>query len=133
MQIPVNCLAVVIAALAAFGIGMVWHTVLFKPWRGALGKTSAVEGQSYVVPFLITLVALLLMAWMLAGLMGHLAQVNVRGGVMTAFFVWVGFVITVMAVSHAFTGAKPMLTVIDGGYWLIALAIMGAVLGAFGM
>ncbi len=52
---------------------------------------------------------------------------------MTAFFVWAGFVITVMAVSHAFTGAKPMLMVIDGAYWLLALLIMGAVIGAFGM
>ena len=133
MQIPVNYLAVVIAALAAFGLAMVWHTVLFKAWRASLANTAGVEGRSYVVPFLITFLALLLMAWMLAGLMGHLAQLNIRGGVMTAFFVWVGFVVTIMAVSHAFTGAKPMLTVIDGGYWLLALLIMGAVIGAFGM
>jgi hypothetical protein len=133
MQIPVNYLAVVIAALAAFGLGMVWHSVLFKAWRRALANTAEVEGRNFVVPFLITFLALLLMAWMLAGLMGHLAQLNVRGGVMTAFFVWAGFVITVMAVSHAFTGAKPMLTVIDGAYWLLALLIMGAVIGAFGM
>jgi Protein of unknown function (DUF1761) len=133
MQIPVNYLAVIIATLAAFGLGMVWHTVLFRPWRASLGKTADVDGRTYVVPFLITFLALLLTAWMLAGLMGHLAQVNPRGGAMTAFFVWAGFVITVMAVSHAFTGAKPMLMVIDGAYWLLALLIMGAVIGAFGM
>lgn len=133
MQIPINYLAVVIAALAAFGLGMVWHSVLFKAWRRALANTAEVEGRSFVVPFLITFLALLLMSWMLAGLMGHLAQLTVRGGVMTAFLVWTGFVITVMAVSHAFTGAKPMLTVIDGAYWLLALVIMGAVIGAFGM
>jgi hypothetical protein len=73
------------------------------------------------------------MSWMLAGLMGHLAQITPRGGVMTAFFVWVGFVITTMAVNHAYSGAKPMLTLIDGLYWLAALATMGAVIGAFGM
>jgi hypothetical protein len=33
------------------------------------------------------------MAWMLAGLMGHLADVTIRGGIVSAFFVWVGFVL----------------------------------------
>jgi hypothetical protein len=134
MQIPVNYLAVVIAALAGFGLGAVWYMVLSKPWLRAVGKTEEeVKARGSAVPFVITIIALLLMSWMLAGLMGHLAQVNIRGGVMTAFFVWAGFVITTMAVNHAFGGAKPMLTLIDGLYWLAALAVMGAVIGAFGM
>ena len=44
-----------------------------------------------------------------------------RGGVISGFFVWLGFVITTMGVNHAFGGAKPMLTLIDGGYWLAVL------------
>ncbi|MGV1013544.1 MAG: DUF1761 domain-containing protein [Methyloceanibacter sp.] len=132
--IMVNYLAIVIAALAGFGLGMIWHTVLYKPWLVALGKTKAnVERQSVVLPFLTTFVALLVMAWMLAGIMAHMGQVTIRGGMITGFLVWLGFVITVIGVTHAFTGAKPMLTLIDGGYWLAALLIMGAVIGAFGI
>jgi Protein of unknown function (DUF1761) len=56
-----------------------------------------------------------------------------RGGVVTGFFVWLGFVITTMGVNHAFGGAKPMLTFIDGGYWLAVLLMQGAVIGAFGV
>ena len=133
MQIPINYLAVVIAALAAFGLGAVWYMVLSKPWLRAVGKTKEEMQARGAFPFLIAIVALLLMSWMLAGLMGHLAQITIRGGVMTAFFIWVGFVVTTMAVNHAYSGAKPMLTLIDGLYWLAALATMGAVIGAFGM
>lgn len=133
MQIPINYLAVVIAALAAFGLGAVWYMVLSKPWLRAVGKTKEEMQARGAFPFLIAIIALLLMSWMLAGLMGHLAQITIRGGVMTAFFIWVGFVITTMAVNHAYSGAKPMLTLIDGLYWLAALATMGAVIGAFGM
>lgn len=133
MQIPINYLAVVIAALAAFGLGAVWYMVLSKPWLRAVGKTKDEMQARGAFPFLIAIIALLLMSWMLAGLMGHLAQITIRGGVMTAFFIWVGFVITTMAVNHAYSGAKPMLTLIDGLYWLAALATMGAVIGAFGM
>lgn len=133
MQIPINYLAVVIAALAAFGLGAVWYMVLSKPWLRAVGKTKDEMQARGAFPFLIAIIALLLMSWMLAGLMGHLAQITIRGGVMTAFFIWVGFVVTTMAVNHAYSGAKPMLTLIDGLYWLAALATMGAVIGAFGM
>lgn len=133
MQIPINYLAVVIAALAAFGLGAVWYMVLSKPWLRAVGKTKEEMQARGAFPFLIAIIALLLMSWMLAGLMGHLAQITIRGGVMTAFFIWVGFVVTTMAVNHAYSGAKPMLTLIDGLYWLAALATMGAVIGAFGM
>lgn len=133
----VNYIAVIIAALAGFGLGALWYMVLSKPWMHAIGKTETElkqqTGSSKVVPFAICIVALLIMAWMLAGLMGHLADVTVRGGVITGAFVWLGFVITTMGVNHAFGGVKPMLTLIDGGYWLAVLLIQGAVIGAFGV
>jgi hypothetical protein len=133
-SIMVNYLAILIAALAGLGLGLIWRTVMLKPWLAARGKTKTdIEGRGLVLPFLTTFVALLVMAWMLAGVMSHMGQVTVRGGLITSFLVWLGFVITVIGVSHAFTGAKPLLTLIDGGYWLAALLIMGAVIGAFGV
>ena len=131
----VNYLAVIIATLAGFGLGTVWYTVLAKPWMRAAGKTEADRPQSgaQILLFATALVALFVMALMLAGLMAHIGDVTVRGGVVSGFFVWLGFVITTMGVNHAFGGAKPMLTLIDGGYWLAVLLIQGAVIGAFGV
>jgi hypothetical protein len=133
----VNYIAVIIAALAGFGLGAIWYMVLAKPWMHAVGKTEAEckqqQGSAKVVPFAISIVALVIMAWMLAGLMGHLGDITIRGGVISGLFVWLGFVITTMGVNHAFSGAKPMLTLIDGGYWLAVLLIQGAVIGAFGV
>jgi len=130
----VNYVAVIIAALAGFGLGTVWYMVLAKPWMHAVGKTEAdkPQGSAQAVLFAIAIVALFVMALMLAGVMGHLGDISVRGGVISGFFVWLGFVITTMGVNHAFSGAKPMLTLIDGGYWLAVLLIQGAVIGAFG-
>jgi hypothetical protein len=131
----VNYIAVMIAALAGFGLGAVWYMVLAKPWMHAVGKTEAdrPQGSAQVVLFAIAIVALFIMALMLAGVMGHLGDITIRGGVISGFFVWLGFVITTMGVNHAFSGAKPMLTLIDGGYWLAVLLIQGAVIGAFGV
>ena len=134
----VNYFAVVIAALAGFGLGAVWYTVLSKPWMHAVGLTEAEckarnQGAGRIVPFVISIVALFVMAWMLAGIMGHLGQISIRGGVISGFLVWLGFVITTMGVNHAFSGAPTKLTMIDGGYWLAVLLIQGAVIGAFGV
>ena len=134
----VNYFAVIIAALAGFGLGAVWYMVLSKPWMHAVGLTEAEckarnQGAGRIVPFVISIVALFVMAWMLAGIMGHLGQVSVRGGLISGFLVWLGFVITTMGVNHAFSGAPTKLTLIDGGYWLAVLLIQGAVIGAFGV
>ena len=131
----VNYVAVIIATLAGFGLGTVWYMVLSKPWMHAVGKTEMdrPSGPAQFLPFVIAIVALFVMALMLAGLMGHIGDITVRGGVVSGFFVWLGFVITTMGVNHAFAGAKPMLTLIDGFYWLSVLLIQGAVIGAFGV
>ena len=133
----INYAAVVIAALAGFGLGAVWYMVLGGVWLRAIGKTrdelDRGTGVSKALPFVISLIALLVMASMLAGIMGHLGSVTVDTGLITGFFCWLGFVITTMGVNHAFGNAKPMLTLIDGGHWLAVLLIQGAVIGAFGV
>jgi hypothetical protein len=133
----INYVAVIIATLAGFGLGAVWYMILGRAWMRALGKTedeiSRDQGAAKALPFIIALVALFVMSLMLAGLMGHLGDVSVRGGVISGFFVWIGFVITTMGVNHAFSGASPKLTLIDGGHWLAVLIVMGAVIGAFGV
>ena len=132
----INYLSVVVAALAGFGVGAIWYMVLGTAWLDALGKTEddiKGSGAAQAMPFIIALVADLVMAIMLAGLMGHLGDVSVRGGLISGFFIWVGFVITTMGVNHAFSGASPKLTAIDGGHWLAVLLVMGAIIGAFGV
>ena len=74
------------------------------------------------------------MAYVLYGLMKHVAHTSpltVRTGVISAVFIWFGFILTTIAVNNAFSGRKAMLTVIDAGHWLGVMVILGAMLGAF--
>jgi hypothetical protein len=134
-----NYLAVLIAALAGFGFGAVYYMSLARPWMNAVGwnaeqQAAHMKGELNPsrLPFVIAIVANFVMAWVLAGLIGHMGPVTIRSGVISAAFAWFGFVITTMAVNYGFTARKPMLSVIDGGHWLGVLLIMGAVIGAFG-
>jgi Protein of unknown function (DUF1761) len=134
----INYLAVVVAAVAAWVLGMAWYMALSKHWLAALGKSDAdMKGpdgkpKSYA-PLVLVFVAELIMAWALAGLLGHLGGVTVKNGVISGAFCWLGFVLTTLATNNAFGQRKIMLTVIDAGYWLAVLVLMGAIIGAFGV
>ena len=138
-----NYLAILAAAAAAWIFGAVYYTVLSKPWLAAVGITMAemkrrqAEGAGKlksIAPFILSFIAEIVMAWVLAGVLGHLGpgQVTIRNGLISALFLWFGFVLTTIATNNAYPGRKPMLTVIDAGYWLTALLVTGAILGAFG-
>ena len=110
--------------------------MLAKPWVAAQGKTmeefkaqqEEMRGTAVAyAPFIIAFVAELVMAWMLAGVLGHLGpgQVTLRNGVISALFLWLGFVVTTMAVNYAFGARKPMLLAIDAGHWLAVLLVKG--------
>jgi hypothetical protein len=46
---------------------------------------------------------------------------------------WLGFVITTLAVNYSFGQRRPMLIIIDGIHWLGVLVIQGAIIGAMGV
>lgn len=131
-----NLLAVVAAAAASFIFGGVWYGGLSRHWLAAIGKTEdeiKSAGRPLPVLFLITILAQIVMAGVLAGILGHFGQVTVRSGMITAALLWLGFVATTLVVNHGYQGSRWSLTAIDGGHWLGVLVIQGAVLGAFGL
>jgi hypothetical protein len=133
-----NYLAIVIAAVAGFMFGGAWYTMLSGQWLAAVGKSAdEIKRSTRSMPVLLatTLAAQLIMAWVLAGVIGHLGpgQVTIRNGLISAAFNWVGFVATTLVVNHGYGGQKPSLTLIDGAHWLGVLLIQGFVIGAFGV
>lgn len=135
-----NTWALVLAAVASFVFGGLWYGALSKQWMAAARLTEEKikgDGGPSALPFVITFFAQLFMAWMLAGLILHLARsgvpASVRNGMITAAFIWAGFVMTTLVVNHQFQMQSRNLTLIDGGHWLGVLLIQGAVLGAVGM
>ena len=118
--------------------GGVWYGVLSKQWLDASGQTLAsiaarTGGNPTFVPYLITIVSQVLMAWVLAGILGHIGPVTWKNGLITAGFAWLGFVLPTILVNYSFQGQKPMLSVIDLGHWLGVMLVQGAVIGAIGV
>lgn len=133
----IDYLAVLIAAVAGFAFGAAYYMSLSKPWLAAMGKTKeqlAADGKGSPLPFVVSIVALVIMAWVLAGTIAHLGagQVTLRNGIISGVLVWLGFVATTLSVNYAFGQRRPMLTAVDGIHWLAVLVIQGAIIGAMG-
>ena len=130
-----NYLAILIAAIAAFGWGAGYYTTLSRQWLAAVGLTKEQMQSRSPTPFIISFVALLIMAWVLAGTLAHLGpgQVTLKNGIISALFLWLGFIATTVFVNNAYPGRKYSLSVIDSIHWLGVVVIQGAVIGAMGV
>lgn len=129
-----NYLAILVSAVAAFAWGAAYYMTLSKQWLAAVGLTEQQLGNKRSpVPFVISFVALLVMGFVMAAVIGHLGQATVKNGIVTGLFLWLGFVVTTVFVNNAYPGRKYSLSVIDSIHWLGVLVIQGAVLGGMGV
>lgn len=132
-----NLWAIVVAALAYFVIGAIWYTALFaKAWiRGHRFSEADVasmrERQNPAVVFPSMLACNLVTGVVLAMLLRGVGAENAGDGAMVGGVVWLGFAGACAMVTHL--GAlRPMMGfAIDTAYHLVALMVMGAILGAW--
>jgi len=128
--------AVVIAGIVGYAAGALWYWGWSKPWMKVQGFTpESMKAEQSPVPYLLAFVANLVMALMLAGVVGHLGidAVTIRNGVISAAGVWLGFVATTQTVNYCFGKRPLMLLLIDSGHWLVVLLLQGAVIGFMGV
>jgi hypothetical protein len=135
---PINWVGVVIAWIAGWLVHGIWYMIFGAPWMRALGWTAAdmatPGGRRRIPagPMITSFIAELVMALMLAGIIGHLGGPNIVIGAVSGALVWLGFVVTTIAVNNAFQKRSVTLTVIDTGAWLAVLLVQGIILGLFG-
>ena len=128
----ISWLAVIVAAVIKFLIGWGWYSpMLFgKQWQD-LAKVTPEQVQSGLIPALIAeFIGDLIMAYVLARFVAHYGY-GFGSGLLVGFMAWLGFVATVMA-NQIFYERKPQqLIVINAGYLLVSLLVMGALLGVW--
>jgi hypothetical protein len=136
----ISYLAVIVAAVVAWLVSAGWYMSLGRIYQAALGKTpeqckAEMQKPGAFLPFVYAFIGNLVIAWMLAGVLGHLgpAQVTLRNGVIAGAFLWFGFILTTMTVNYSFSGRDRRLLLIDLGNWLMVLVVIGAVVGAVGV
>lgn len=137
MNVDINFIAVLLAAVVFMGIGFLWYhpMVLGKPWMKEKGlsaddlkKAQKEMGKFYGVAF----VAGLLTAYVLAHVMVmaenffHYSMLST--GLTSAFWMWLGFVMPTQLGATIFGSKNWKLFGIDTGYQLVGLLAMGVVI-----
>lgn len=129
----INYLAVAAAAVSAFVLGGLWYSpvLFYRPWLRANGFTEAdVQKGSAAVIFGFAFVFTLVMALNLAAFLGTPDTTLAWGasaGALTGF----GWVAPGIGVVALFERRPWSYVLVNGGYWGVALTIMGAIIGGW--
>ncbi len=128
----INWLAVLAAAAIQMVLGALWYSpVLFaRPWLREVGRSEE-ELTGASLGYGIAAVGALLAALVLAHVVDWAEADGVLDGARVGLMVWVGFVAPVLAMNTYFGGRSRTLWAIDAGYPLVALPLMGALLGVW--
>jgi hypothetical protein len=131
-MVAVNYWAVIVAAVLYFASGALWYSsIMFgKQWLELIAMTpeklEAAKKNAWKA-YLTTAVAALLMSYGLARLVDYMQVMTFAGGLHLGFWSWLVFVITTMMINNSFSGRPVKLLLIDGGYHLYGLLLMGVI------
>jgi fluoride ion exporter CrcB/FEX len=128
-----NYPAVFVSALAYWLLGALWFAVLFgKPWM-ALEHITEQQASSMnpTVPYVITFVLNLLIAFVLAQLFNWRNANTAGRGAALGILVWIGFVGPITYSTYMYEMRPRELFAINEFYPLVGLCLMGTILGAW--
>lgn len=133
----VNYLAVFVSAALSMVLGFAWYSpALFgKPWLAAMGLTpesmTEAKKKGMAKVYFSSFIGSLVMAAVFAMFSRQLAPVSAAAGVVTGFWLWLGFVAPVMLNDVLYGKSSLKLYTINAGYQLVLLMVVGAILAAW--
>jgi hypothetical protein len=129
----INLLVVFAATVAANLLGGLWYSPLLfgKPWRAAsnLGQPAGEIGGSsgiFVAAFILHLISASLLAALLGPSAGGLE------GLQLGSLIGFSFVLTAMGVTNLFEHRRSVLILINSGYHIVSLSLVGYIIGQWG-
>ncbi len=130
MNVPVNYLAVVVAAVATYVIGIIWYAALFrKAWLRLSGLS---EMKVSVLSVVLSLIGAFLMSYVLHHALffasAYLKVSGVGAGLEVGVFNWLGFIAPVTVGVVIYEKKSWLLWILNNGYWLLSLLVMGIIL-----
>jgi Protein of unknown function (DUF1761) len=127
----INYLAVIAAAVAQIVIGVAWYGLAFGKHWAALGVDTATMKPKPVTMAAIVAGALIMsfvLAHSLIFASAYTKMSGVPAGLSAGFWNWLGFIAPVTLGSVLWEGKSIRLWLINGGFYLVSLLVMGVIL-----
>jgi hypothetical protein len=139
MNVDVNWLAVVLAALSSMVVGSIWYAkpVFGASWMKMVGLDDKKAAEGAAVAMGLTLVVSFVTAYVLA----HVAFLSneffgnsfLQDSLTTAFWVWLGFTASRFLTHDLFEHRRKKLTLMNIGNEFVTIMVMGLVIGLLGV
>ena len=128
-----NYAAVFVSAVAYWILGAIWYGALFNKQWMALEHMTEEQARSMnpVLPYVITFVLNVLMAWVLAQICIWRNANTAARGASVGVLLWIGFLGPVTYTTYMYEMRPKELFAINEVYPLAGLCLMGAILGAW--
>lgn len=133
----INFWAVVVSALASMVIGSIWFGPLFgRMFMDVSGLSKMTPEQraeaqkAMGMSYMIQAAASLVMFYVLARFISGMDEMTLQGGLMTALWIWIGFIVP-MKIGDAIWGGSWKLSALIAGNSLVTLLVTGAILGSW--
>ncbi len=127
----IHWISVFVAAVSSFVTGAVWYGPLFgKAWMNAFGiSEEALKKRSAAFTFTFSFILAFIAALMLEMFIG--SDATFAFGAIAGFLAGFGWVATFLGILYLFEMRSLSAYLINAGYCIITLTIMGAILGAW--
>jgi hypothetical protein len=133
MEVHVNYLAVLVAAIASYVIAAVWYGMIFRKAWSQLTNIADMKqaAKNIVIVFVATLIMSFVLDHSIAFGNAYVQTSGVSGGLQGGFYNWLGFVAPVTLMGVVYEKRPWKLWLLDNGFWLLSLLVMGAILSAW--
>lgn len=141
MNMELNFFPLLLAGVVSMILGFAWYSPLFlgKTWmkerkftEASLKKAQSEMSKLYVLSFVVTLISAFVLTHMTRMSLMIYDYSGWSTGLITAFWMWLGFMLPVQVTNTLFSDEKNWkLLAIDTGYQLVSLLAMGMILGWF--
>jgi hypothetical protein len=123
---------IVISAAAQCFLGALWYGVIFKKsWMKLIGLAENQKPKYQVFGVVASFIGCFLLSFVLAHILSWSVSITATDGAAIGVVCWFGFMGPPLFVQHIFESRPANLLAINAGYWLVAMALGGAILAAF--
>jgi len=131
--VPINIWALLVAALAKMVVGMIWYSpaMFLKPWMKLVGRSLEDMKAGMAKGLTTDAIGALVMAFVLVHAVRYAGATSAAQGAAVGFFNWLGFVAVVTLTIAVYEKRPFKLFVINNGYQLVSMLIMGAILAVW--
>jgi len=134
-RVRLNYLAILVAAIACFLLEAGWYTFFMQTWLNGIGRTMEwlmrPEESHPALQYGTAFISAAVIATAISSVIQLTGLQTALRGIKVGALLWFGLIFTTLSTEYVFEVRPLSLLGINGGFWLLGMALMGAIVGGW--